>query len=207
MFTSGGRVLKIVAVGHPVLRQKSRLLTKAEILSREVQQLIGDMRLTMRKAPGVGLAAPQVGLDIQLVVIEDIVTTPPREGEAAPPPPPEDDLERSRVAFHVLINPRLKVIDETPREFFEGCLSVGDFRALVTRVRGVRVRALDERAQPVEIEAFGWYARIVQHEVDHLNGVLCIDRMVSRSFTTVANLTEFWNDCSIAEVRRRLELE
>jgi peptide deformylase len=179
--------LKIIQTGEPVLREPARPLTSAEIRSDEIQRLIADMRETMRDAPGVGLAAPQVGLGLALAVIED------REDLLKSVSPEElADKERTGVAFHVIVNPRITPVREEKVEFFEGCLSVAGFMAAVARARRVRVECLDENAKPRVIEASGWYARILQHEIDHLNGTLYIDRMHPRSFTTLDNYSRHW---------------
>ena len=169
-------LLKIVQAGDPVLRGPARDLTPAEIASAEIQQLIEVMRETMRDAPGVGLAAPQIGLPLRLAVIEDPVEMPERE--------------RKPVPFHVIVNPRLALGDEVV-EHFEGCLSVEGFQGLVPRARAVKVDALDHRGKPIAIAAAGWYARILQHEIDHLDGTLYIDRMKTRTFTTNKNLARY----------------
>ncbi|HEY3449041.1 MAG TPA: peptide deformylase [Myxococcales bacterium] len=195
-------LLKIVQTGHPVLRREGRTLTKKEILSPEVQQLIEFMRETMRDAPGVGLAAPQVGLPLRLAVIEDA----PEHLEGAP----EDMVkaqERKGVPFHVIINPKIEASDPTAVTHFEGCLSLTGFSALVPRARGVHVEALDHKGQPVKIDATGWYARILQHEIDHLHGRLYIDRMHTRSFTTNENAGRYLDDLSVAELQKRLGIE
>lgn len=174
--------LEIVQTGDPVLRQVARTLTADEIRSPAIQELILRMRDTMRAAPGVGLAAPQIGESIQLAVIEDridYIEDAPREQLAR--------LQRSPVDFHVIINPKLTLVGDETVEFFEGCLSVEGFAAVVRRSLRVRVECLNERAEPMTINAQGWYARILQHEIDHLNGTLYIDRMQTRSFTTVEN--------------------
>ena len=194
-------VLKIVQAGEPVLRQKARDLTPEEIRSPEIQRLIEQMRDTMRDAPGVGLAAPQVGVGLRLVVIEDRA-----EYHAGASPADLATRERAPVAFHVLINPKLVVEDPTPAEFHEGCLSVSGFAALVARHRGVRVEALNEHGQPVTVSAKGWYARIIQHELDHLDGTLYIDRMETRSFTTAENHRRHHAGRSTAELRAALGL-
>jgi peptide deformylase len=190
--------LKIVQAGESVLRTRARELSRDEIRSPETRQLIDWMRETMRDAPGVGLAAPQVGLSLQLAVIED------RE-EMLRAIAPERLAERGRrpVPFHVIINPIL-TLDGPTAEFFEGCLSVAGFSALVPRALRARVDCLDENAKPVRIAAEGWYARILQHEIDHLQGALYLDRMHTRSFMTVDHLTRHWNDLPIAEVKSRL---
>lgn len=178
--------LKIWQAGEAVLREKARPLTTAEILSQPVQELIASMWETMRDAPGVGLAAPQIGLPVQLAVIED-------QFELIQRLPPQQVAERERrpVPFHVVINPTLVLEDGDPAEFYEGCLSVAGFTALVPRARRVRVECLNERAEPVSILGEGWYARILQHEIDHLNGTLYIDRMDSRSFSTQENYSRY----------------
>ena len=188
-------VLKIVQAGHPVLRQKARPLTVDEICSPEIARLVEEMRETMRDAPGVGLAAPQIGLPIQLVVIEDR----PEYLERGDP----DQMktrERTAVPFQVLANPRLAIVDSAPIELFEGCLSVADFMMIVPRVRAVKVDALDHSGQPVTLSFSGWPARILQHEIDHLRGVLCIDRMRSRTLTSARNHARYWEASSPADV-------
>jgi peptide deformylase len=191
--------LKIVQVGEPVLRQRARPLLQEEIALPETQQLIIWMHETMRDAPGVGLAAPQVGLPLQLAVIED---RPEYSKDIA-----ADRLaerERQMVPFQVLINPRIVEQSDQQVEFFEGCLSLAGFSALVKRSRQVAVEYWDERGQPRRIEAQGWYARILQHEIDHLYGRLYIDRMESRSFMSIDNLGRHWKDMTMEAVRQAL---
>jgi peptide deformylase len=178
--------IEIVQAGNPVLRQRARPLSLAEIRSREIQKLMESMRTCMHEAPGVGLAAPQLGLALQLAVIEDREEYHREVSEAL-----LLERERKPVAFHAIINPVLEEIGEERAEFFEGCLSLSGFSALVPRARHVRVTCLDERGENRVIEASGWYARILQHEVDHLNGALYIDRMRTRSFTTMENLRQW----------------
>jgi peptide deformylase len=194
--------IEIVQAGNPVLRQRARPLSLAEIRSREIQKLMESMRTCMHEAPGVGLAAPQLGLALQLAVIEDREEYHREVSEAL-----LLERERKPVAFHAIINPVLEEIGEERAEFFEGCLSLSGFSALVPRARHVRVTCLDERGENRVIEASGWYARILQHEVDHLNGALYIDRMRTRSFTTMENLTEYWKGKPVSEIRKTLGLE
>jgi len=191
--------LKIVQAGDPVLRIKSRQLTKDEIRSPQIQELIELMRTTMREAPGVGLAAPQVGVSLQLAVIED-----PEEYLAHLSADELATAQRSAVPFHVIINPKLTLLDDASATFFEGCLSVEGYQAIVDRALNVRVECLNERAEEVTINAQGWYARILQHEIDHLNGTLYIDRMKTRTLTTGENMLRFWNKQSIAQVLSEL---
>jgi peptide deformylase len=194
--------LKIVQVGEPALRQKARTLTKEQIASDEIQRLIADMRETMHDAPGVGLAAPQVGLSIQIAVIED-----KQEYLKDLPVEQLEERERRPVPFHVLINPRISETTEQKVDFFEGCLSLPGFSAVVPRARTVRVECLDESGQPKVIDASGWYARILQHEIDHLLGNLYIDRMRSRTFMSLDNWNRSWKGKTVDEVRRAVGIE
>jgi peptide deformylase len=100
----------------------------------------------------------------------------------------------------VIINPKLSFLDDTTVEFFEGCLSVEGFSAIVDRALNVHVECLNERGEEITINAHGWYARILQHEIDHLNGTLYIDRMKTRTLTTGENMFRYWNDKSIDQV-------
>ena len=187
--------LKIVQAGDPVLRKQSRQLTREEISSPSIQRLIEEMRETMREAPGVGLAAPQIGESIQLAVIEDraeYINDLPEEELA--------ERQRSAIPFHVIINPKLSFLDNASAQFFEGCLSLEGLGAVVDRALNVRVEFLNERGEPLTINAHGWYARILQHEIDHLNGTLYVDRMKSRTLPTTENMFHFWKDQSIEQV-------
>jgi peptide deformylase len=197
-----GVELEIVQTGNLVLRQQARPLGLAEITSKEIQKLIESMRKTMRDAPGVGLAAPQVGLSLQLAVIED------RE-EYHKDVSVEQLQERQRrpVPFHAIINPRIVETSGETAEFFEGCLSLSGFSALVPRACAVRVECLNERGKKKVIEASGWYARILQHEIDHLRGTLYIDRMHARTFTSLDNWTRFWKSRPISEIKAAFDLE
>jgi peptide deformylase len=180
-------ILKIVQTGDPILRQTSRVLTPGEIKSSSIQQLIESMRETMHDAPGVGLAAPQIGESLQLAVIEDRAEyLKELSGDQL------KELQRGAIDFHVIINPKISFVDDSAAGFFEGCLSVAGFGALVRRALNVRVECLNERAERITIEAQGWYARILQHEIDHLNGTLYIDRMETRTFSTTENLLQHW---------------
>src|SRR5262245_11751797 len=135
-------IAKIVQAGEPVLRRRARDLTPEEILSPAVQGLLELMRATMRDAPGVGLAAPQIGQPLRMAVIEDRP-----EYQAGVPKEALERRQRVPVPFHVLINPRLTITDASREEFFEGCLSVAGFVAMVPRALAVSVSALNERAE------------------------------------------------------------
>jgi peptide deformylase len=194
-------LLKIVQVGEPVLREKARPLTVPEISSNSIRKLIERMRETMRDAPGVGVAAPQIGISLQIAVIED-------RAEYHKDASAEKLAERERksVPFHVIINPKIRKMSTQKAEFFEGCLSLPGFAAIVPRARRVRVECLDEYGKPKIIEGSGWYARILQHEIDHLFGTLYIDRMDSRSFSSLENVGRHWKDKSIDKIRAELRL-
>jgi peptide deformylase len=192
-------ILKIRSAGEPVLRTRARPLTPQEILQPNIQEIIAAMRETMYDAPGVGLAAPQVGLPLQLAVIED------RE-ETLREMSPEVLAERERkpVAFEVIINPILTLESPQEVEFFEGCLSLAGLMALVPRARTVKVECLDTQGRPKTIRASGWHARILQHEIDHLHGTLYVDRMRSKSLCTHENFARYWKGKSIAEIKELL---
>jgi peptide deformylase len=195
-------ILKIRATGEPVLRGRARPLQPEEIRLPSTQELIAAMRETMQDAPGVGLAAPQVGLPLQLAVIED------RE-EYMKDLSPELLAERERkpVAFQVIINPVLTLESAAEVEFFEGCLSLPGLVALVPRARKVKVECLDAQGQPRVIRASGWHARILQHEIDHLAGALYVDRMRSVSLCSLENFTRHWKGKSIPEIKRLLQVD
>ena len=193
-------ILKVRAVGEPVLRTRAKPMQPEEILLPRTQELIAAMRETMTDAPGVGLAAPQVGLPLQLAVIEDReenMKDLTRELLA--------ERERKPVPFHVIINPVLTLESAAEVEFFEGCLSLPGLMALVPRARKVKVECLDEHGHPKVIRASGWYARILQHEIDHLLGTLYVDRMRSVSLCSLENYSRHWKGKPIPEVKRLLQ--
>jgi len=193
-------ILKIRSVGEPVLRSRAKALRPEEILLPSTRDLIAAMRETMNDAPGVGLAAPQVGIPLQLAVIEDReenMKDLSREVLA--------ERERKVVPFHVIINPVLTLESPAEIEFFEGCLSLPGLVALVPRARKVKVECLDQHGQAKVIRASGWYARILQHEIDHLSGALYVDRMRSVSLCSLENFTRHWKGKTIAEVKQLLQ--
>jgi len=189
----------IVQVGAPVLRGRAAEVSREQIASDEIQQLIKRMIAAMREAPGVGLAAPQLGVPLRVLVLED-------RPELLAKLSPEELRERERVEvpLRVFINPTLRPVGSETRTFFEGCLSVQGYTALVERSAEVEVHGLDERGQPHAMHVRGWPARILQHEVDHLDGTLYIDRMLSRSFSTIDQARALYGGLPIAEIRRRL---
>jgi peptide deformylase len=165
-------ILKIARMGHPVLRAKARALDKAEIKNAATQRLIDDMIDTMVEYHGVGLAAPQVHESVRIFVA---ALDSAEEGEEAEPV--------------VLINPEIAVVGGDVVEDWEGCLSIPDIRGRVPRAREIRVRAYDRKGDRIELRAHDFPARVIQHETDHLDGVLFFDRM--RSFETLTYLDEY----------------
>jgi peptide deformylase len=194
--------LKIIQAGEAALRQRGKDLSANEIRSREIQNLIEWMRETMNDAPGVGLAAPQLGISLRLAVIED-----KPENLKDVPADYLKERDRKAVPFHVIVNPRLALEGPADAEFFEGCLSLAGFTAVVPRARRIRVECLDHQGEPKIIQASGWYARILQHEIDHLDGTVYIDRMRTRTFMSVENHNRYWKNKSSADLRKLIGWE
>ena len=181
-------ILKVARMGHPVLRSRARAVEPAEIRSPRIQQLIDDMFETMREYQGVGLAAPQVHESLRLFV----AGFAPKEGDHAAADEPE------RVPLMALINPEITPIGSATVEDWEGCLSIPDIRGRVPRAREISVRAYDRQGKRFDLRARGFTARVIQHETDHLDGVLFFDRMTS--FQSLTFLDEFGRYWSGAEV-------
>ncbi|KAK9054670.1 hypothetical protein SSX86_025749 [Deinandra increscens subsp. villosa] len=173
----------IVQAGHPVLHEPAREVPVEEIGSDRIQKIIDDMVQVMRRRPGVGLAAPQIGLPLKIIVVEDTK-------EYIAHAPEEENKAQDRRPFDLLVilNPKLKKKSNKSALFFEGCLSVDGYRAMVERFLEVEVNGLGRDGKPIKVEACGWQARILQHECDHLEGTLYVDRMVKRTFRTIENL-------------------
>jgi peptide deformylase len=166
-------ILKVARMGHPVLRTKARPFEKSEIKGAAVQRLIDDMIETMVEYHGVGLAAPQVHETARLfVAVLDAGDEPDPNAEPI-----------------ALINPEISVVGADVVEDWEGCLSIPDIRGRVPRARDIKVRAFDRKGDRIELHAHDFTARVIQHETDHLNGVLFFDRM--RSFETLTYLDEY----------------
>lgn len=157
-------VRKIVRMGHPVLRQRARELTPDEIRTPELERLVADMVDTLRDYGGIGLAAPQVGEPVRLAIIE-IDGGPSRYGDIPTLP------------LSTFVNPVIEVLDGERRGFWEGCLSVPGLRGYVERPQHVHVRYTDLAGQPHELELEGFLATVFQHEFDHLDGTLYVDRL------------------------------
>ena len=171
-------VRDIVTVGHPVLRERARDVTVEELASTETQQFIDDLIDTMRHANGAGLAANQVGVPVRIAAIE--VGDNPRYPY------------KPRIPLTVVVNPVIEPIDDELVEINEGCLSVPNLRGSVMRHVNVRVRYLDRRGVAVDEIRRGLTAGTFQHECDHLDGVLFLDRVVDpRTFTTWEQFERF----------------
>ena len=170
----------IEQTGHPILRERAAEVTVQQIETPQFQQLVDTMIAVMRQAPGVGLAAPQIGVSMRVIVLEDTE-------QAAAHLAPQERREREREPFplRVFVNPVLRPQGRESRLFLEGCLSIAGYAALVERHRQVEVSGLDRYGTPQTWLTHGWPARILQHEVDHLDGVLYVDRMLTRSFAKV----------------------
>ncbi|MGH2356996.1 MAG: peptide deformylase, partial [Candidatus Limnocylindria bacterium] len=156
-------ILKVARLGHPVLRQVARPLPVEAIRTPDVQRLIDDLIDTMHEYDGAGLAANQVHTLSQVAVIE--VETNPRYPEAP------------SIPLTVVINPVVTPLTEEMEEGWEGCLSVPDMRGVVPRYTAVRLECYDREAQKVSLVAKDFFARVIQHETDHLNGIVYLDRM------------------------------
>jgi peptide deformylase len=167
-------ILKVGRIGHPVVRAAAREVTRGEIRSGGMQQLIDDMVETMYEYEGVGLAAPQVHVGLRLAVIQV---------------PPSDERAREEVPLTVLVNPVVTPLDEEREEGWEGCLSIPDLRGLVPRLTRLRLDALDRQGKAYSVEASGFFARVIQHECDHLDGRVYLDRM--KDLRTLSFLPEF----------------
>ncbi|MBI4887566.1 MAG: peptide deformylase [Acidobacteria bacterium] len=159
-------ILKVARMGHPVLRHRGRPLEPVDLRSPQLQKLIDDMIDTMREYSGVGLAAPQVHESLRLFVA--LLAEEPDDGTAAT----------------VIVNPEIVPNTDGRKDGWEGCLSIPDIRGLVPRFEDITVKALDRDGRPIELRLKGFPARVVQHEADHLDGVLFFDRMPSMQSLT-----------------------
>jgi peptide deformylase len=168
-------ILKVTRLGHPVLRKVTESVSQRELQSPALQKFIDDMIETMKEYDGVGLAADQVHESKQIAVLE--VADNPRYPE------------KPQVPLTVLVNPTITPLSEEVEEDWEGCLSIPDLRGMVPRYKSVRVQALDRQGKEIDFVANEFHARVIQHEFDHLNGKVYLDRM--RDFSTLTFLQEF----------------
>jgi peptide deformylase len=169
-------ILKVAKLGNPVLRKKSDPVDRREIAQQDFQHLIDDMIETMREYDGVGLAAPQVHVSKQIAVIE-------AKGSARYPESPD-------IPLLVVINPSVVSMSKEKREGWEGCLSVDNLRGRVPRSTRMEVKALDRHGKEIHLDASGFLAVVLQHEIDHLMGYVYLDRMSDLS--TLTHMREFY---------------
>ena len=174
-------VLKVARLGHPAIRTPSQAVPKETITSADTQRLIDDMIETMHEYDGVGLAAPQVAVSKQIAVIE--VSDNRRYPGETPIP------------LTVLINPKIRSTSKKHLLDWEGCLSVNEFRGRVPRAESLEVEAYNRKGEKVKIHAQGFFARVIQHECDHLAGKVFLDRMMDLStLTHMKEFTRYWHD-------------
>jgi peptide deformylase len=164
-------ILKVARIGHPVLRSPAKPVREEAFRDPLFQKLIDDMRATMYEYEGVGLAGPQVHEGLRLAVIEV---------------PGSDERARAEVPFTVLVNPVVTPLGDERENGWEGCLSIPDLRGVVPRFKRLKLEALDRDGKPYSLEAQDFFARVIQHECDHLEGDVYVDRMADmRSLTFI----------------------
>ncbi len=179
---SDDAVAPIVQAGHPALRTVATPYD-GQLADEELTALLDVMHRTMRAAPGVGLAAPQLGLPLAIAVLEDPGSVSPEHAEVR---------EREPLPFRVLVNPRYTPVDDERVTFYEGCLSVVGYQAVVARARRVHLTGADEHGAALDELVTGWSARIVQHETDHLAGRLYLDGAELRSLAATDDVGARW---------------
>jgi peptide deformylase len=167
-------ILKVARIGHPVIRAAAKPVPKEAFRDPLFQKLVDDMRETMYEYEGVGLAGPQVHESLRLAVIEV---------------PGSDDRSRAEVPFMVLVNPVVTPLTDERESGWEGCLSVPDLRGVVPRLKKLELNALDRHGKPFSLEAEDFFARVIQHECDHLDGKVYLDRMAD--MRTLTFIKEF----------------
>ena len=153
----------ICRMGNPILRKKTEEISKDYLLSDKFNQLLVDLKDSMKHYGGIGIAAPQIGVDLQVAIIELMGFN--RYGEEV------------NLPLTTFVNPKIEYLTNEEQGFWEGCLSVPGLRGFVERPKKVRVRYLNEKAEPQELVAEGFLATVLQHELDHLQGVLYVDRI------------------------------
>lgn len=176
-------ILKVARLGHPVLRRKATPISKEEIQSPRIQQLIDDMFETMQEYQGIGLAAPQIHEGVRLFVagVRNVEVPPVLEAD--------DDMP-----FLTVINPEVLPVTKEVVSDWEGCLSIPDIRGQVPRPDSVRLRAFDRKGKKFELVAHGLPGRVIQHETDHLDGIIFFDRMKSlESLAFMEEFRRFWS--------------
>jgi peptide deformylase len=184
----------IVQAGHPALRQRAAEFD-GQLSADQLDRLIGIMRQVMHEAPGVGLAAPQLGIPLQLAVLEDQFDVTPDAAALR---------NRSPLEFLAILNPRYTPLGTGLASFYEGCLSLNGLQAVVARPDAVVLGYLAPDGAAQRREFSGWQARIVQHETDHLNGILYLDRAQLRSLSSNAEYAAHWAEAGIDKAREGL---
>ena len=167
-------ILKVARIGHPVIRSPARAVSPEVLASPDFQRLVDDMVVTMHEYDGVGLAGPQVHVGLRVAVIEVAAS---------------DERARDAVPLTVLVNPKVTPLGDEKDHAWEGCLSVPDLRGVVPRWKRLRLDALDREGKPFTVEAEDFFARVIQHECDHLDGSVYLDRM--EGLRTLSFLREF----------------
>jgi peptide deformylase len=191
---AAGTLPPIVQAGHPALRQRAAAFDgqlSGELLTR----LINLMREVMHEAPGVGLAAPQLGIPLQLAVLEDQFDVDPEAAALR---------NRSPLEFLAVVNPRYTPLGPGLASFYEGCLSLNGLQAVVARHEAVLLEFHTPDGTAAQREFSGWQARIVQHETDHLNGVLYVDKAQLRSLSSNAEYAAHWAEAGIGKAQQGL---
>jgi peptide deformylase len=169
-------ILKVARIAHPVLRSPAKPVPKESFRDPLFQKLVDDMRETMYEYEGVGLAGPQVHEGLRLAVIEV---------------PADDERGRAEVPFFVLVNPVVTLLGEARESGWEGCLSIPDLRGVVPRFKRLKLDALDRHGKAYSLEAQDFFARVIQHECDHLDGNVYLDRMTDmRSLTFIKEMED-----------------
>lgn len=185
---------EIVQAGHPALRAQAVEFT-GQLSATELEQLVDIMHSVMLEAPGVGLAAPQIGIPLQLAVLEDLYDV-------------SADIAavrgRQPLEFFAMLNPQYRAAGTERAAFYEGCLSMSGWQAVVDRPAAVTLDYLDVTGSPVTRDFSGWQARIVQHETDHLGGTLYIDKAITRSLSSNADYAAYWAEPGIELARTGL---
>ena len=173
-------IRKVSRMGHPVLRQRAAEIPPAQMQSPSMQRLIDDMIETMIDYEGIGLAAPQVFEPLRLIVLGD---------------PAADPQDEAAIPLTVLFNPQFTAQSSECLDAWEGCLSIPQLRGVVPRSAAVAVQGYDRKGQAMALEAEGLFARVLQHEIDHLDGVLFLDRMDDlQTLTFVEEYQRYWLD-------------
>jgi peptide deformylase len=172
-------ILKVARMGNPVLRATARRVEPTEVRRPEFQKLIDDMMETMHEYRGIGLAAPQVHENVRLVIVGV-------QGD-------DQDDDDADIKVMPIINPEITPLDDEVVDGWEGCLSIPEVRGRVPRAPRIRIQGLDRRGKPISLEMEGFPARVAQHETDHLDGILFIDRMKSLdTLTYMDEYAKFW---------------